>query len=610
MPPAASPRRPRTVVAALLGLLAGAALALSALTSAVADVDDFTFDSFEARILVSRDADGHSRVEITETIVARFPDADQNRGIVRAIPDEDRDVPFGTEILSVTDADGAAVPYEVERDGDIVQVLTGDDAYVRGVQTYVIAYTQRDSIRTYADTDADELFRDINGTGWEQPFGEVTATVSVDPALEPALTGEFACYRGAEGARDECRDADASGDGRFAFGAADLGPRETLTVAVGFAAGTFTPGVAVYSPVEQFARDSAPLFAGGSIAAAAVGLATLAGALVARRRRADAPGRGVVIAQYEPPRGIGPMQAAHLIGRPAAAAPAGILDAAVAGHVRIVEQEGKTAAFALEYVAPAPEGSDRERVVRALFPDPATRGRIDLDGDTQQLAKRLADLSAAEAARLREEGLTAPQGWGAPVGVIVAGVIAVALAIASVAFASTGGSLGWIGALALPVTAVAVLLGALLLRYRDRVTPAGAPVREHLEGLREYLRLAEADRIRMLQSPDGAERRVVGDADVLHVYERLLPWAVVWGVEKEWADVLATRAAETHTSPGWYSGSSNLQTALLVSILAQTRSSTSATAAWAGSGGSSVTGGSMGGGFAGGGVGGGGGGGR
>ena len=50
-------------------------------------VDDFTFDSFDADYTLTRADDGTSRLRAVETIVAVFPETDQNRGIRRAIPD-------------------------------------------------------------------------------------------------------------------------------------------------------------------------------------------------------------------------------------------------------------------------------------------------------------------------------------------------------------------------------------------------------------------------------------------------------------------------------------------------------------------------------------------
>ncbi|WP_447587764.1 hypothetical protein [Microbacterium lacticum] len=55
--------------------------------AAPAGVDDFTFDSFDADYTLTRADDGTSRLRAVETIVAVFPETDQNRGIRRAIPD-------------------------------------------------------------------------------------------------------------------------------------------------------------------------------------------------------------------------------------------------------------------------------------------------------------------------------------------------------------------------------------------------------------------------------------------------------------------------------------------------------------------------------------------
>ena len=62
-------------------LAAGFALGLAP-SAAVADTSDFTFDSFDAEYTLSREADGTATLQVVETIVARFPDFDQIRGII------------------------------------------------------------------------------------------------------------------------------------------------------------------------------------------------------------------------------------------------------------------------------------------------------------------------------------------------------------------------------------------------------------------------------------------------------------------------------------------------------------------------------------------------
>ena len=62
-----------------------------------------------------RDTDGTARLHVVETLVAEFPQSDQNRGIVRDIPTDLDRVDVGVDVLSVTDGDGEPVPYEESR---------------------------------------------------------------------------------------------------------------------------------------------------------------------------------------------------------------------------------------------------------------------------------------------------------------------------------------------------------------------------------------------------------------------------------------------------------------------------------------------------------------
>ena len=161
------------------------------------------------------------------------------------------------------------------------------------------------------------------------------------------------------------------------------------------------------------------------------------------------------------------------------------------------------------------------------------------------------------------------------------------------------------------------------------LTVAGGRHKTYLEGIREYLRLAEEDRLRAAQSPQTADlvssgRRPFGDApnrakaDVVNLYERLLPYAVLFGMEREWIDVIRAAQPTASTTPRlalFDSVTSNSLSDASSSIgrLAATpvsrggsrsSSSSSFSSSWSSSGGSS------GGGFSGGGGGGGGFGGR
>src|SRR5690606_5394354 len=107
------------------------------------------------------------------------------------------------------------------------------------------------------------------------------------------------------------------------------------------------------------------------------------------------------------------------------------------------------------------------------------------------------------------------------------------------------------------VVAVAEVVTVSLLLARHPLTSEGAEARDHLRGLEMFMRWAEADRIRMLQSPQGAQRTridVNDPAQLLHLYEKLLPFAVIFGIEKQWAAELAVHYHDD--SPYWFAGTS------------------------------------------------------
>jgi hypothetical protein len=116
---------------------------------------------------------------------------------------------------------------------------------------------------------------------------------------------------------------------------------------------------------------------------------------------------------------------------------------------------------------------------------------------------------------------------------------------------------------------------------------------------------------------------LTGNELIVKLYEKLLPWAMLWNVEREWADELGTYYETTDAGPDWFSGTggSAVFSQNLVGFTQTTRIGAFATtprkssgsgsgSSWSGSGGGRSSGGSSGGGFSGGGGGGGGGGGR
>ena len=92
------------------GAAAAEALASTAPVASVpTGVEDFTFESFDAEYFLDLDENGYVTTRVVETIVALFDTPYQNRGIIRAIPDEAFGYDLDVQLTSITNAAGSAV---------------------------------------------------------------------------------------------------------------------------------------------------------------------------------------------------------------------------------------------------------------------------------------------------------------------------------------------------------------------------------------------------------------------------------------------------------------------------------------------------------------------
>jgi len=465
----------------------------------------------------------------------------------------------------------------------------------------------RDVVRTFGDTGVDEFYWDVNGDGWGQPFGSVTAALHLDSSLQDAATGDASCYVGGYGDTTPCT-VEPTNDG-FATSVAGLNPYETLTWAIAFEKGTFA---APPLPTDSWIVRILPWVLIGLVAACAVVVLWLR-----IRVFRDAEGRGIVIAQYEAYPELGVMEAATLLGRSEKGLPAQFVQLVVARAARLVdrgEEATRDERYRLELVDAADLDRDDAIAVASIFGNTTPGTSVDLDRSDRKLGDRLAALASkvwTDVARqyraVRKSRWTTAVRWV----LVLAGAAAVVAWFWAVDQDAASVGLFWmLAAPALVGFFVFALAGA-----PERLTRNGALAKEHLEGIRDYLQLAEADRIRVLQSPEGAERTPIDTADreaVVRLHERLLPYAIIWGIEDRWQHELGTLYATTPTDIAPTLGSTNFgafATGYAAASFATTPPVSTSSSSWSSSGGSSFSGGSSGGGFSGGGGGGGGGGG-
>lgn len=623
-------------------------------------LDDYEYESLTAEYYLARDAQGHATLSVVETWVVLFPTFDQNRGIIRAIPNYYNGVPLHTRITSVVDERGASVPYETNLVEGFVELALGDDSFVRGRTTYVISYTQENVVRAFTDTDSDEFYWDVNGTGHVVPFGAVTAKVRIDASLTEFLTGNSACYHGAERSDGTCVITHISGaDGDvFTASARNLQAGETLTVAIGFDYGTFVQVPPEFDPNLGAPPPPPPpptpwwVNAGGVVITLFALLGSLFTIVWRFIKPPESQGRGIIIPQYTVPKGLNLLESADIIGRSGSGVSAQIVSFAVRGKLRILDYPvtKKGGKYTLQLLDTTGLDDQELSLLSALF---AAKGGIgstamgilrnlsifgdSLLGQIQEQTNALTigavrevgviDDSAARAvgsvqsgirARVIERGFktkrSSAAGFLLAFLMFVLGFAAVALAATA---AWTSSFSGW-AALAPFACMFGAFVTAMFAYRPPTVTAVGAEMRDYLLGMRDYLQLAEAERFKMLQSPEGALRvRAEGidptnPAQKVKLYEKLLPFAVLWGVEKEWAKELTILYSDT--GPDWFVSAgtfnmvsfSNAMNTISRNAIVKSTASTSSGSSWSGSSGGSFSGGSRGGGFSGGGGGGGG----
>ncbi|WP_105034367.1 DUF2207 family protein [Cryobacterium aureum] len=595
-----------------------------------ADVNDFSFDSFDAQYNLGLDVDGRSTLTTVETIVARFLEVDQNHGIQRAIPTHYEGRPTDIVIESVTDENGTPRPFDTEttsedRDEEFLIVTSAADEFVHGAQTYVITYAQSNVTLYSDDADTEEFYWDVNGTGWDQPFGQVTAMVRFDPELVDRLGAEVRCFQGrgdSDRPCDSIRFTGSDTEPTVSALALQLGPQENLTIDVEFQPGTFVPRD------DSFTANALPSI--GLVGAILALLTAVFAALLRATRLRDARGRFTIIAEYLPPRGVNLLTSGDIVGAASKAMAAQFISFAVRGNVRILEAGDKKSHFLLEFVHADGVDETESRILGKLFPGLEPGDQRDLKKKSISLSKALAKERTASRAQSLRLGLREQKNVSLRSGLLGLAVVSAGVAIV----ASLGAVITVVGGLwPLLIIVVGIVAGvatiALVANFRT-LTESGAELRDYLKGVKLYIGLAEADRLRVLQSPEGAVRSVyrpengrpekgrpnlglgtvTADApsvQIVKLYERVLPLAVLFGQEKEWSGVLSQYYAESNTQPDWYYGSGIFQAAYFAGAISSFQAAT--TASWSGSATSSSSSGGGGGGFSGGGGGGGGGGG-
>ncbi len=576
-------RKYLAVLIVLVGL-AGIFLAPSSSTQAQG-VNDFIINKFVADYVIDNKAVGGS-MHTTETINLTF--SAQNHGILRAIPASYNGFKTKLKIRQV-ERNGQKEPFTTYKENDNLVLKIGDaDKTITGSQQYKITYDQERIINFNGPA---ELYWDINGTEWKQPFQFVEATVHYKN--NSLNSNEASCFTGTFGSSGKNCFVTQKNEA-IEVSAQNLKPGEALTVRAPINATFIQPGI-----TQKITDNIASLV--GLVAGLVIAIASF---FIWYKHGKDFKGRGVIVPEYEAPNSLTPGEVGILAdytvdNRDITAT---LIDLAVRGYITINENVSKTLGlFTKRTYTLELKRADfthlrkhEQTLMTALFPEQTIGAISDLSkvNKTKMSASIIKMKKELKDSLVRSYGLI--ESSSATVPLIIAWVSVAALAAFGVFTQSLGSFLG--------VGIAGIVLGLFSAKMQRR-SHAGVEAYEKILGLKLYMDTADRERLKMMQS---VERPYAEPSKTVELFEKLLPYAVALGVEKSWAKQFDSILTE---APSWYgSNSSNAFTAgYIASSIGNATGSFSSNFAASTTDSSSSSGG--GGGFSGGGGGGGGGGG-
>ncbi len=514
--------------------------------------------SYDTGIAIQRDGS----ILVTERIVYNFG-SNQRHGIIREIPvrlgyNGSYDRIYRVDVESVHSPDAPA-QYTVENNGSYVSIRIGDpNRTVTGVHTYILTYRVRGSLNAFADHD--ELYWNAVGNQWDVPIDQATVRVSAPVAVTRA-----ACFAGPSGATSSCQQAGIA-NGAATFTEAGLGLYEGLTVVVAIPKGVVAPP----RPLLQQRWSLQQAFAVTPVSAGASGglLAVLAllGAVVVVKRRdrrsalsaAQLPGGTPVPAgeavpppvpgepalESAPPENVRPGQAGTLLDGVANPrdATGTIVDLAIRGYLRIEDAALGQASRDWRVVRLDKTGGllDYEQILL----DGLFEGAPKVSGAPSTLLSGLSPAFAGTLMRAQNALYTdvAKRGWFTArpdrvrrLWLVTGGALFITGTVATVVAAANS----HLGLIPVPLAlAGLVLIG--VARWMPVRTAQGTELARRLLGFRSYLTTGAA-----------GQACAAGQVDL---FDDHLPYAIVFGCTKQWADVTGS-LADAGPAPSWYRSS-------------------------------------------------------
>ncbi len=551
--------------------------------------------SFNSEIRVARDGS----LDVVETIRVTVEGNEISRGIYRDFP-QDYKTKWGLrqrrpfEVMAVK-RNGVPEPYAEERLGSGTRVRIGSaDVFLEtgSEQEYEITY--RTGGQLLFDEKGDELYWNVTGNFWNFPIMEVKAKVHLPEGLTVREAEAYTGPKGGKG-RDYVKTEEA--DGVSFRTNAPLRSGEGLTVVV-----RWEPG-----KLDSAAYREPGIWMGNMVLFSGLGLVVI-GLLVFFSMWAGVgrePARVVIVPGWEPPEGFSPAAVRFLknMAFDDKCFTAAVLSLASKRYLNIKENGYGSYSLIQRNKGKETLTEDEEMLFEALF---SGGGSLLLEqGNHSRIGGAKMELNSALAQSVRGEYfhnhtsqwfigfLTCAGGLAImamsadePVlAIIFMGFLAIIgtwISAAVTKICSGNGSkllgglatviplalsciglvmVGKVAGVWFAIALLAVMVASSVFRFLMKApTKEGRKALDVIAGFREYLSVAEEDRLNLENPPERTPE----------LFERFLPYALALGVEQKWSekfdDVLSAAGKEQGEKtycPSFYSGgSSGLENAL------------------------------------------------
>ena len=560
--------------------------------------------AFHSDIVVHDDGS----MTVAEEITVQATGDEIKRGIVREFPTSYRNdsgitTKVDFEIISV-ERGGRSEPFHTERASNGVKVFIGDrDVFLEpGRYSYRIVYETNRQLGFFEDYD--ELYWNVTGNGWSFAIDSAEATIEL-PAGAPMF--DQAGYTGFQGSTDSNYSFSREG-GRYVFRTTKpLEPWQGLTVALSWGKGY------VEEPTAQDKLGHVLSDFAGTVAAAVGFLFVLLYFFVVWFLVGRDPRKGTLVPRYKPPAGLSPAGTRYIwrMGFDKKVFSAALISLAVKGSL-VIEEEKRTYRLRVTDKRVNSKVSPGERRVFSVLLGSRTSILLEQKnhGKLQSAIKKLRKYLDGEyekgyfitnraylilgvvltgfaliltffiggypfeagfmllwlslwtmgctmlvvAAYTAWRGVLSGRGIG-----IGRSIHAIFITMFSVPFLFFEGLV--LNELAkiitIPTTVVyglTLMLPVLFYHWLKAPTLMGRKLMDEIEGFRQYLSIAEQERLQILHAPDRTPE----------LFEEYLPYAIALDVENEWCaqfDSLIGEASRSESrsrryDPHWYSGSS------------------------------------------------------